>query len=206
MKRFFTVLVFFMLVAVTAGCKGRPEAGMKTVDNLKAAIIGETTASASYAAFAQKAKDEGYGKIASLFLAASRAESIHAKNHTDVLKKLGKTMEAFSPKVVLKSTKENLEAAIKGENHEVVSMYPEFITTATAEKQEAAVTTFNYAIEVEKIHRDFYTQTLDALNKKDFKKLSDTYAVCPVCGNTFGKDIPAICPICGAAKSTFITI
>lgn len=206
MKRLATVLVFLIFAAVTIGCKGNHEAGMKTVDNLKAAIIGETTASSSYAAFARKAKDEGYGKISSLFLAASRAENVHAKNHTDVLKKLGKTMEAFSPKVVVKSTKENLEAAIKGENHEVVGMYPEFIATATAEKQESAAGTFNYAIEVEKIHRDLYTQALEALNKKDFKNLADSYMVCPVCGNTFGKNIPDICPICGAAKSTFLTI
>ncbi len=206
MKKIMVLSLAAAFLAFSFGCKPRQAQEMKTVANLKAAITGETTASASYAAFAQKAKDEGFPRIAVLFAAASKAESIHAKNHTDVLGKLGKTMEPVTPKVEVKSTKENLEAALRGEIHEVVSMYPEFINAAQADKLDDAVTTFNYAIEVEKVHRDFYTAAIDALGRKDFKKMSDVYAVCPVCGNTFGANVPNVCPICGAAKATFITI
>ena len=38
-----------------------------TLENLKAAIGGETGASAKYAAFAQAAKEQGYEQIARLF-------------------------------------------------------------------------------------------------------------------------------------------
>ena len=48
-----------------------------TLDNLKAAIGGETGASAKYAAFAQAAKEQGYEQIARLFEATSAAEQIH---------------------------------------------------------------------------------------------------------------------------------
>ena len=48
-----------------------------TLENLKAAIGGETGASAKYAAFAQAAKEQGYEQIARLFEATSAAEQIH---------------------------------------------------------------------------------------------------------------------------------
>ena len=48
-----------------------------TLDNLKAAIGGETGASAKYAAFAKAAKEQGYDQIARLFEATSAAEQIH---------------------------------------------------------------------------------------------------------------------------------
>ena len=38
-----------------------------TLDNLKSAIMGETGASAKYAAFAKAAKEQGYDQIARLF-------------------------------------------------------------------------------------------------------------------------------------------
>ena len=74
------------LAAVSAnGCK---KAGT-TLDNLKAAIVGETTASAKYAAYAQKAREEKFEAIAMLFQAASKAEAIHANKHTEVLGAMG---------------------------------------------------------------------------------------------------------------------
>ena len=45
-----------------------------TLENLKAAIGGETGASAKYAAFAQAAKEQGYEQIARLFEATSAAD------------------------------------------------------------------------------------------------------------------------------------
>lgn len=57
----------------------------KTIENLKAAITGESTASATYAAYAAKAAQEGQPLIQKLFEAASKAESVHAANHNKVL-------------------------------------------------------------------------------------------------------------------------
>ena len=55
----------------------------KTIENLKAAITGESTASATYAAYAAKAAQEGQPLIQKLFEAASKAESVHAANHNN---------------------------------------------------------------------------------------------------------------------------
>ena len=61
----------------------------QTLKNLLAAFNGESNASARYAAFAVKADEEGYLKVASLFRAASRAEQIHAANHSASYREIG---------------------------------------------------------------------------------------------------------------------
>ena len=115
----------------------------KTIENLKAAITGESTASATYAAYAAKAAQEGQPLIQKLFEAASKAESVHAANHNKVLEKLGATMEPIDIQIHVGTTAENLKAAIAGETHEFESMYPEFIAVAEEEGQKAAVRSYN---------------------------------------------------------------
>lgn len=111
-----TLIVLFALM----GCnQSKP---VKTIENLKTGIKGEATASAKYAAFAQKASEEGYNTIAKLFEAASKSESIHAANHRKVLEGLGEKMEEFTPEFEVKTTAENLQAAIDGETYEVTTL------------------------------------------------------------------------------------
>ena len=88
MKRYL-LLALICAVAIVPGCSKKEPLKLKTIENLKAAITGETTASAKYAAFAAKAKEEKQDKIAVLFAAASRAEAFHAKKETEALEKLG---------------------------------------------------------------------------------------------------------------------
>jgi rubrerythrin len=88
-----------------------------TEKNLLEAFAGESQANRKYLAFAKKAEEEGYRQIAKLFRAAAEAETVHALNH---LRELGG----------IKSTRENLEAAINGETYEFQKMYPEFIEDA----------------------------------------------------------------------------
>src|SRR5659263_152982 len=121
MKRNLFALTIIALMVFTSCNSPKP---VKTIENLKAGIIGETTASNKYLAFAEKAKTEGLDTIAKLFVAASQAEAIHAANHTKVLESLGIKMEAFTPEFVVKTTAENLQAAIDGETYEETTMYP----------------------------------------------------------------------------------
>ena len=74
----------------------------KTLENLAEAFAGESQARNKYIAFAKKADEDGLPQVARLFRAAAQAEFIHAQNHF-------RAMEA------IKSTAENLEAAISGE-------------------------------------------------------------------------------------------
>jgi rubrerythrin len=196
------VICFGVAVATISGCKKKDT----TIENLKSAITGETTASKKYEAFAQKAKQEKLDKIAKLFEAASKAEAAHAKKHTAVLEKMGVKMDSINVKVSVKSTKENLDEALNGETYEIDNMYPEFIKKAREEGKDDAVTSFDWAFQVEKMHQAFYRTAIDALAKNDFKNLPDAYAVCPICGNTISLKAPKTCPICGAAQADFIII
>jgi rubrerythrin len=181
----------------------------QTLKNLLAAFNGESNASARYAAFAVKADEEGFSKAASLFRAASRAEQIHAANHSEIIVKMGAakpvaTIEAAT----VKTTAENLKAAIDGELYEVNVMYPDFIKEAEEQKNTAALRTFKFAIEAEKEHAQLYTKTLEHIQncvEKTCKKMSckTAYYVCPVCGFTVEKAEFDRCPVCGHSKEKF---
>ena len=164
----------------------------KTTDNLAAAFAGESQANRKYLAFAKKAAQDGFPEVAKLFRAAAEAETVHAHAH---LRALGG----------VKDTKENVKAAIAGEHHEFMAMYPEFIKIAEEEKSAAALTSFRFANAVEKVHHDLYTEALKALESgKDLPK-REVY-VCPVCGYTVYDSAPDQCPVCKAKGSTFIKI
>jgi rubrerythrin len=181
----------------------------QTLKNLLAAFNGESNASARYAAFAVKADEEGYLKVASLFRAASRAEQIHAANHSKVIVKMGAdTPVATIEAATVKTTVENLKAAIAGETYEIDVMYPDFINEAETQKNTAALRTFNFAIEAEKGHAQLYTKALEHVQHcvdKTCEKLSNkaTYYVCPECGLTVEKAEFDRCPVCGKPKEKF---
>jgi rubrerythrin len=202
--RNFLFLSIVCLIAFS-GCKQvKP---VKTIDNLRAGIIGETTASAKYAAFAQKARDEGKGSIAKLFDAASKAELIHATNHRKVLTELGEKMNDFTPEFEVKSTAENLQAAIDGETYEATTMYPQFLDHAKTEKVSKAGKSFTWAFDTEKKHAEFYRAALIALNSAAESGLPIEYAVCPVCGNTYDNaNVDSKCAFCMTPKDKFIII
>ena len=122
----------------------------KTEKNLKDAFAGESQANRKYLAFAQKAQTEGYPQVAKLFRAAAEAETVHAHTHLRTLKGV-------------KSTLENLKEAHGGESYEFQTMYPPMIADAKAEGNEAAVRTFTYANEVEKVHAALYQKAIDNL-------------------------------------------
>jgi rubrerythrin len=200
-------ILFFALAALIAFTGCMQQKPVKTIENLKAGIKGETTASAKYAAFGQKAREEGFNNIAKLFDAASKAESIHAGNHAKVLESLGEKMEAFTPEFEVKTTAENLQAAIDGESYEVSTMYPQFLADASSEKVEKATQSFNWAFDTEQKHKEFYIKALNGLKANVENTLPAGYAVCPVCGNTYSADmIDENCDFCGTSKEKFIII
>jgi len=200
-----TIIVLFSCILLLAGCISTKP--VKTIEDLKAGIKGETTASARYAAFAEKAKAEGYDTIAKLFDATSKSEGIHAANHLKALESLGEKMEDFKPVFEVKTTIDNLEAAIDGETYETKNMYPQFLTDAKTEKVEQAGLSFRWALDAEMKHLDFYKKALYALISKTEKTLPFEYAVCPVCGNTYDYATrDKMCPLCGTSKEKFIRV
>ena len=103
-----------------------------TEADLWAAFAGESQAHVKYLAFAAKAKDEGFPKLARLFEAISFAELVHAHNHLRALAGLGNSID-------------NLKAAVEGENYEVDEMYPAFNSVAGMQNESAAARTIHYA-------------------------------------------------------------
>ena len=157
--------------------------------NLKEAFAGESQANRKYLAFAKQAEKEGYPQAAKLFRAAAEAETVHAHAH---LRTLGE----------IKTTAENLKAAVSGETFEFKSMYPDMIKAAEAEGNKAALRSFTFANEVEKIHAKLYQKALDNLDSLP----EADYYVCSVCGYTCEDEAPDTCPVCSAKGKAFFKV
>jgi rubrerythrin len=178
-----------------------------TVENLLAAFEGESNAHAKYTAFAAKAEDDDLHGAASLFRAAARAEQIHAANHARVIGQLGGHAECAIHPVEVKSTLENLKAALNGETYEIDTMYPGFLAEATEHKNTAAIRTFHGALEAEKTHARLYAEAIALLaaGKRD-SWIGETreFYVCPVCGYTSEKEEEhERCPVCNCPWEKF---
>ncbi len=161
----------------------------ETEKNLQEAFAGESQANRKYLAFAKKAEQENMKGVAKLFRAAAAAETVHAHNHLEVLKGVGSTLD-------------NLKAAFGGEHHEFTAMYPAFLQTAKAEKNSAALKSFHWANEVEKIHGALYEKAIQAVESgAAFEEKN--YYICEKCGYTIADSAPDKCPVCGAKKDQF---
>ncbi|MDT0649255.1 rubrerythrin family protein [Autumnicola edwardsiae] len=177
-----------------------------TIQNMKDAFKGETTAHAKYAAFSKKAEEEGYPEIAMLFKAASGAELIHANNHKVVLQRMGEAIPSVTPEFTVGSTIENLKNAIEGESYEFNTMYPNFIKDAHAAGNYMAQISLTYAYKVEQKHRDFYINAFKALEDGKVSSLPSVYYLCPTCGNTYATTAPARCEISMTDSKLFIKV
>jgi rubrerythrin len=162
---------------------------MATVENVKAAYAGESQANRKYQAFSDKAAEEGFRNIATLFKAASEAEAIHAK-------KLLKVLGAIGP------TQNNLAESIAGETHEFKEMYPDFIRAAETDKRSDAVLAFTHAMKAEQVHAKLYEKALSLL-KSGSDMGREKIFLCPVCGNIEIGSVPDKCPICGVFGKQF---
>lgn len=164
---------------------------MSTIENLKEAFAGESQASQKYRAFARKAELDGLPNIARLFRAASAAECIHAEGHL-------KAMDGVA------STADNLKAAIEGETHEFLTMYPPMLEEAQAEGHRAKIM-FAFAMKAEAVHAELYKLALQALEQGGDLAESGFY-LCPVCGHIEFGAPPEKCPICGTRPEKFTSV
>lgn len=183
-----TMVVAIVICAFLAGAMSAQE--MRTRENLDAAFGGESRAHMNYLLYSSAAASEGFSNVSKLFYAISYAESIHAKNHADVLGNI-------------ESTSENLQKAIDGETYETDEMYPEFYETAVQENNLRAQETFREAMEAEAVHAGLYERAKESVDAGRDISLESVY-VCPICGNTFVDDAPDVCPVCGTPGSLFV--
>ncbi|MCF7864684.1 MAG: hypothetical protein K9L89_07840 [Kiritimatiellales bacterium] len=172
-----------------------------TLQNMQAAYQGESNAHVRYLAFAKQADTEGFNQVASLFRAAASAEKIHADNHAVVIRKLGGEPTAKIDAPDVKTTAENLKAAIAGESYERDVMYPGFIKQAQSERLADAIRSLNYARTAEMAHAKLYQQALDNLDQ--WRTGTKDFYVCQICGETLTQMPDAKCPSCFNGKENF---
>ena len=171
-----------------------------TLDNLKAAVTGETGASAKYKAFAQIAREAGYDQIARQFEATSEAEQIHIAMETKLIQKVEPDfVRPEAPEMSGVETDLNLIAGALGEMYETSDMYPAFIKKAQEEGNAKAVQVFTRAKLAESVHAERYLAAYNDLDAAD----DDAFYLCPICGYIHkGEDFEK-CPICFCPKATF---
>ncbi len=151
----------------------------KTRKNLQEAFNGEAKAYVRLLAFSERAEKEGYPQIASLFRAVALAESVHAKNHFDLLEQVG-------------STEENLKRSFEKETFVNEVAYPEFLRQAWAEEDKQAVWAFTKARNAEERHAKLYKLALSEM-AGDRRTV---YYVCSNCGWVEDGLRPEACPNC----------
>jgi len=159
--------------------------------NLKEAFAGESQANRKYTAFAKKAEQEGFRNVARLFRTAAEAEQIHLYGHLQAMDGI-------------KSTAENLKAAIAGETEEYTEMYPPMLEQAETENHKAR-RMFAFAKKAEAVHAALYKKALEAVEQgKDLTE--ENIYLCPVCGHIEFGNPPATCPICGTKGEAFVQV
>jgi rubrerythrin len=179
--------------------------GTKTQKNLLAAFAGESQARNRYTYFASQAKKEGYEQIAAIFLETADNEKEHAKKFFKFLEGGDVEITAMYPAGVIGTTKDNLNAAADGENHEHKKLYPEFAAIAKEEGFPEVATAFRSIAVVEKQHEARYRKLIKNIEEGTvFKKEKVVRWKCRNCGYIHeGKTPPAKCPACDHPESYF---
>lgn len=167
--------------------------GPKTKKNLEEAFAGESTARNKYDYFASAFRKAGYIQIANIFEETARNEKEHAKLWA---KQLGYIHEDI---------KDNLKAAIAGENYEHTNMYPRMEQEALEEGHPEIAKLFREVAEVEEDHEKRYQKLLANIEKGEvFKKPEVKRWKCNNCGYIHeGEEAPDACPACSHPQGYF---
>ncbi len=182
----------------------------KTLENLTKAFIGESQARNRYSFYASVAKKEGYEKIAEVFNLTADQEKQHAKWLLRMINEIKEkdvnelTVEADAP-LVFETTKDNLKAAIEGENYEHQDMYPEFAKTAREEGYDSVANRLEAIAKAEEHHEERYKKILKSLEEGAlFEKEEEVWWVCRECGyHVYSKVAPQVCPSCDHPQSYY---
>jgi rubrerythrin len=201
MKRgVFGILVLAGVMAL--GMAGRLLAGPgTTAENLNAAYQMAANAESCYKAFAARADAEGCKSVAALFRAAGKSQNIHAAKCEAQIKKLGGTVTFKLEAAEVKSTRENLEAALKMQTAERSAQLAAFAAQAEAGKNVPAMYAFKGAMAAEAQLVKYFTQALGGM--ETWKAGDKDILVCLVCGYVTMDTATKNCPVCQAPRSKF---
>ena len=188
-------------------CQIAPENEV-TLKNLLTAYESESNAQTLYTAYAGKADSDGLHGAASLLRATARSEQIQASNNARLIRQLGGEPEAQIQPVEVKTTLENLTAAMVNEVYEIDSMYPRFLEENRSTNNSAAQT-LTWALEAERTNARLFSEEIAQMGAVGRDSLASTpvdFFVRPVCGYVSKTPEPERCWICNRLCSTFETI
>ena len=185
----------------------------QTIKNLAQAFVGESQARNRYTFYSKIAKKEGFEQIAEIFAITADNEKEHASWLFKAINQLKEKsqenldeikIEAGVP-TILKTTAENLKAAIAGENHEQTQMYPEFAKKAEEEGLPEIASRLKAIALAEKHHEERYSKILKEVEEGTvFKKEKEVWWFCRECGYIhFSKEAPERCPSCFHEKAYY---
>jgi len=179
--------------------------GTRTEKNILTAFAGESQARNRYTYFAAAAKKEGYVQISAVFEETANQEKEHAKRLFKLLEGGEVEITAAFPAGTIGSTLENLKASAGGENHEQVSMYPEFAAIAREEGFQDIACIFDAIAVAERFHeKRFNALAKNIETGKVFKKDTAVAWRCRNCGYVHeGQAAPNKCPACDHPQAHF---
>jgi rubrerythrin len=133
--------------------------GTVTEQNLKNAFAWESQANPGYLYFAQKADAEGFNDTAAVFRSTAESKTGHAHRHLEYLEEV-RDPATGKP---IGSTRDNLKAAIAGETHKYVDIYPGMARAARQEGFDEIADWFETLAKAGKSHAGRFRKALDAL-------------------------------------------
>ena len=133
--------------------------GSRTEQCLKEAFAIESQVQLRYMYFANKADIEGRNDVAALFRSTADGETGHAHGHLEFLEHAGDPVTGLP----IGTTRQNLESAVAGENHEYTDMYPGMAKTARDEGFDDIADWFEILAKAERSHANRYQKALSEL-------------------------------------------
>lgn len=166
----------------------------KTYQNILKTIDGEMKASTKYAIYGDKAREDGFENVGSIFDETSHNEKEHAERMMKVI------YNGELPDTLI-----NLRDASGAESHEWMNLYQEFAQTAKEEGFDQISDLFRDLAEVERHHNYRFDNLAENIeNQQVFCKGEKILWICMNCGYLYyGECAPDVCPLCGYPKSFF---
>ncbi|MDP3426264.1 MAG: rubrerythrin family protein [Humidesulfovibrio sp.] len=179
--------------------------GTRTEKNILTAFAGESQARNRYSYFAAVAKKEGFVQVSAVFEETASQEKEHAKRLFKLLEGGEVEITASFPAGTIDSTLENLKASAGGENHEHVSMYPEFAAVAREEGLTEIAAIFDAIAVAERFHEKRFNALAKNIETGSvFKKDKAVTWSCRNCGYVYeGVAAPNKCPACAHPQAHF---
>jgi rubrerythrin len=179
--------------------------GTRTEKNILTAFAGESQARNRYSYFAAVAKKEGFVQVSAVFEETANQEKEHAKRLFKLLEGGEVEVTASFPAGTIGGTLENLKASAGGENHEHVSMYPEFAAVAREEGLTEIAAIFDAIAIAERFHEKRFNALAKNIETGTvFKKDKAVTWRCRNCGYVYeGTAAPNKCPACAHPQAHF---